>query len=58
MQKLLYKFIAASENLYKDLDDLNFDVSYLIDNMKKKLKEDVLTLLTNLYEMLYNIFKI
>ena len=26
LQKLPYKFIAASENLYKALDDLNIDV--------------------------------
>ena len=58
LQKLPYKFISASENLYKALDDLNIDVTYLIDNMKQKLKEDVSTLLTNSHEMLYNIFKI
>ena len=53
MQKLPYKFISASENL----DYLNIDVAYLIDNMKQKLKEDASTLLTNSHEMLYNIFK-
>ena len=37
MQKLPYKFIAASENLYKALDDLNIDVPYPIDNKKQKL---------------------
>ena len=54
LQKIPYKFISTSENL----NDLNIDFAYLIDNMKKKLKEDVLTLLTNSHEMLYNIFKI
>ena len=39
LQKLPYKFIAASENLYKALDDLNIDVPYVIDNMKQKLNK-------------------
>ena len=57
LQKLPSTFIAASENLFKALDDLNIDVPYLIDNMKQKLKEDVSTFLTDSHEMLYNIFK-
>ena len=51
------KFIAASENLYKALDDLNNDVPYLIDNKRKKLKEDVSTFLADSHELLYYIFK-
>ena len=57
LQKLPSKFITASENLFKALDDLNIDVPYLIDNMRQKLKEDVSTFLTDSHEMLYYIFK-
>ena len=57
LDKLPSKFIAAAENLYKGLDNLNTDAPYIIDNMRKQLKEDISKFLLESHELLYNIFK-
>ena len=57
IQKLPFKFVASAENLYKDLNNLEVDIPYIINDMKKKLKEDVSTFLSASHELLFNIFK-
>ena len=57
LEKLPYTFVAAAENLYNGLDDLNNNVPYIISDMKKKLKNDVSNFLFVSHEMLYNIFQ-
>ena len=57
LEKLPFKFIAAAENLFKGLETLNNDAPYIIDEMRKKLKEDISKFLLDSHELLYNIFK-
>ena len=57
IKKLPFKFIEATENLYKGLNGLKDDIPYVINDMKKKLKEDVSTFLDDSHELLHNIFK-
>ena len=57
LEKLQYSFVTAAENLYKELTDLNTDVSYVINNMRNKLKSDVSDFLTKSHELLFNIFE-
>ena len=57
LERLSYKFVAAAENLYNDLNELNNDILYVIDNMRKQLKEDVSEFLLESHQLLDNIFQ-
>ena len=56
VEKLPFKFVAASENLYSYLNELNNDVLYKINDIRNILKNEIQNFLTNSHNLLFQIF--
>ena len=56
LEKLPFTFIVASENLNKDLNDLNKDINYVVNDMKNKLKNYISEYLRTSHNLLFKIF--
>ena len=57
LEKLSWEFITAAENLYKNLNELNINLPYVIENTRKKLELDVSDFLSESHVLLFNIFE-
>ena len=56
LEQLPYTFVAAANNLYQDLNDLNINLPYEIDSIRTELKSDVSDFLKESHKLLINIF--
>ena len=57
LEKLPYKFVPESENLYTSLNDLYINIPYSIKDTKDKLEEEVSSFIEVSHNLIFNIFK-
>ena len=56
LDSLPFSFIAATQNLYNSFEELETNLLYIIDDAKKKLKNDVSSFLTKSHNLIFQIF--
>ena len=54
---LPYDFISATENLYNGMNNFANNILYIIDDAKKKLKENISSFLTNSHNLMFKLFE-
>ena len=54
---LPFDFVSATENLYSGMNNLADNILYIIDDTKKKLKENISSFLTNSHNLMFKLFE-
>ena len=56
INSLPYSFVAATDNLYKSINEIRNNILYSINDARNKLKEDISKYLTNSHNLMFKIF--